>query len=137
METRRTQSCWFWSIFGPNLLLENPKYCQKTKIFPKTTSLWLSNNKSPRSQINHRILINFIKKNVFGAKNGLFEVKNTPVNKDQEVRDQVSTRFLEAPNSGLTLHENFCCSSIKTCVIPVLVSFFLFSYPLFWLWAHF
>ena len=31
----------------------------------------------------------------------------------------------------------FCCSSTKTCVTPVLVSFFLLSYPLFWLWAIF
>ena len=31
----------------------------------------------------------------------------------------------------------FCCRLIKSCVIPVLVSFFLLSYTLFWLWAHF
>ena len=41
-----------------------------------------------------------------GAKYGLFKVKNGPVNKDQEVRDQVSTPFTEAPNSGLTVGEN-------------------------------
>ena len=40
------------------------------------------------------------------AKYGLFKVKNRSVNKDQKVRDQVSTKFTEAPNSGLTLDEN-------------------------------
>ena len=59
------------------------------------------------SQINHRILGKAIKKNILGAKNGLFKVKNRLVNKDQEVRDHVSTTFLEAPNSGLTVGEYF------------------------------
>ena len=44
---------------------ENPKYCQKPNFFPETASLWLSNNTSPRSQINHRILIKLIKKTHF------------------------------------------------------------------------
>ena len=30
-----------------------------------------------------------------------FKVKNRPVNKDQEVRDYVSTTFSETPNSEL------------------------------------
>ena len=38
-ETGRTQSRWIWFIFGPNLLLEKPKYCQKNKVFSETTSL--------------------------------------------------------------------------------------------------
>ena len=33
-------------------------------------------------------------------------VKNRPVNKDQEVRDQVSITFMEATNSGLTVDKN-------------------------------
>ena len=41
-----------------------------------------------------------------GGKNGIFKVKNRPVIKNQEVRGQVSTTFLEAPNSGLTVSEN-------------------------------
>ena len=40
------------------------------------------------------------------AKNGLFNVKNRRVNKDQGVRDQISTTFSEAPNCGLTVGEN-------------------------------
>ena len=41
----------------------------KTKVFPETTSLWLSNNTNLiEDRINHRILIKFIKKNIFGAK---------------------------------------------------------------------
>ena len=47
------------------------------------------------------------KKKVFWAKNGLLHVKNRSVNKDQEVRDQVSTIFMEAPNSGPTICEHF------------------------------
>ena len=31
--------------------------------------------------------------------------------------------------------EIFCCSSIETCFISVLVLFFYFHTPLFWLWA--
>ena len=54
-----------------------------------------------------------------------------PVIKNQEVRGQVSTTFSEAPNSGLTVREKNCRSSIKTCIIPVLVLFFLLSHPLF------
>ena len=43
----------------------------------------------------------------FWAKNGLFKVKNRPVNKDQEVRGQISTTFSEAHNSGVTFGGNF------------------------------
>ena len=93
----------FWAQFYPS----KPKILPKTKFFfPETASLWLSNNTSSKSQINHRILIKLIKKPHFFAKYGLFKVKNRPVNKDQKVRDQVSTIFTEAPNSGLTLGEN-------------------------------
>ena len=67
----------------------------------------ISNNASPRSQINHRILIKLIKNAIFWAKNGLFTAKNRPVNKDQEVRGHVNTKFSEAPNSGLTVGELF------------------------------
>ena len=62
-----------WILSGPNLSLENPKYCQKPEFFPETTSLWLSNNTSTRSQINHRILIKSIKKIHFWNKNGVFK----------------------------------------------------------------
>ena len=75
-EMRRTQRWWFWSISGPNLPPENPQYCQKPKFFPETTSVWLSNNTSPRSQINHGILKKLIKKPpILCAKYGLFKVK--------------------------------------------------------------
>ena len=46
----------FWANFSP----ENRRYYQKPKFFPETTSLWLSNNTSPKSQINHRILTKLI-----------------------------------------------------------------------------
>ena len=52
-----------------------PEIMPKTKIFPETTSLWILNNTSTRSQINHRILIKLIKKNHFRGKNGLFKIK--------------------------------------------------------------
>ena len=41
-----------------------------------------------------------------GGKNGLFKVKNRLVIKNQEVRGRISTKFSEAPNSGLTVSEN-------------------------------
>ena len=43
----------FWAQFTPG----KPKILLKTRIFPETTSLLISNNTSNRSQINHRILI--------------------------------------------------------------------------------
>ena len=54
----------FWAQFIPG----KSKILPKTRIFPKTTSLQLSNNISTRSQINQRILIKLIKKSIFRAK---------------------------------------------------------------------
>ena len=88
-----------------------PKILPKTRIYRETTSLWLSHNTSARSQINHRILIKLIKIIHFGGKNGLFKKKNRPVNKNQEVRGQVRTTFLETPHSGqlkLALFKFWC-----------------------------
>ena len=100
----------FWAQFTPG----KPKILPKTRIFPETTSLWLSNNTSTRSQINHRILIKLIKKIHFGGKNWLFKIKNRPVNKNQEVRSQVRTTFSEAPNSGLTIgQKKFVAARLK------------------------
>ena len=48
----------FWAQFTPG----KPKILLKTRIFPETTSLLISNNTSNRSQINHRILIKLIQK---------------------------------------------------------------------------
>ena len=76
---------------------------KKPKFQRNYMLIWLSNNESPRSQINHRIVIKLIKNPFFGLKNGLFKVKNKQANKDQEVRDQVSPTFSEAPNSGLAV----------------------------------
>ena len=104
----------FWAQFIPG----KPKILPKARIFPEVISLWLLNNTSTRSQINHRILIKLIKKIHFWGKYGFFKVKNRPVNKNQEVRGQIRTTFSEAPISGLTIGQNFfCCSSIKTCAI--------------------
>ena len=47
----------FWAQFTKG----KPKILPKTKIFPETTFLWLSYNTSPRSQINHRIVIKLVK----------------------------------------------------------------------------
>ena len=54
--------------------------------------------------------------------------------KDQEVRGQASTTFLESPQSGITSGKEFWSKedwSWKTGVIPVLVLFFSFWDPLF------
>ena len=54
-------------------------------------------------------------------------IKNWPVNKDHEVRGQVSTTFSEFPNLGLTVgdgEKNFVVARLKPT--PVLVSFFTF-----------
>ena len=48
-----------------------PKILLKTKISAKTTSLQISNNVSPRSQKNHRILVKLSKKTFLGPKVGL------------------------------------------------------------------
>ena len=60
-----------WAQFIPG----KPKIFPKTKIFPETTSLWLSNNTSTRSQINHRILVKLIKKFILGAKMNFLRLK--------------------------------------------------------------
>ena len=87
----------FWAQFTPG----KPKALTKTNILPKTAFLQLSNSTHPRSHINYRILIKlFKKKNFFWAKNGLFKVKNRPVNEDHEVRGRASTTFLESPIQG-------------------------------------
>ena len=59
-----------------------------------------------------------------------FKVKYWPVNKDQEVRGQVSTTFSEFPNLGLTDGEIFFVIA-RLKLIPVLVSFFHFHTPCF------
>ena len=56
----------FWAQFTPR----KQKMLPKTKIFPETTSLGISNDSSPKSQINRRILIKNIKKPIFWAQNG-------------------------------------------------------------------
>ena len=48
----------FWAQFAPR----KQRILLKTKILPETTFLGLSNYTSPKSQINHRILIKIIKK---------------------------------------------------------------------------
>ena len=56
----------FWAQLPPP---KNPKYYQKPKYFPETTFLWILINPSSMSQINHRILIKLIKKDLFFASN--------------------------------------------------------------------
>ena len=71
-----------------------------------------------------------IKKNIFGAKNEIFKVKNRPVNKDQEVRGQISTTFSETPNSGLTDDENiFVVARLKLALFQFQCHFFTFIPP--------
>ena len=48
----------FWAQFT----LRKCKILPKSKVFPETTSLGLSNDTSPKSQINRRILTKIIKK---------------------------------------------------------------------------
>ena len=122
----------FWVQF----ISGKPKILPKTRIFPESKSLRLLNNTSTRFQINHRILIKLIKKINFWSKNGLFKIKNRPVNKNQEVRGQVRTTFSETPNSGLTIgQKNFVAARLKLVLFKFWCHFF--SYPLFWLWASF
>ena len=102
METGSTQIRWFWSILG-QIYPQETQILQKNKVFPETTSLFLSNDTNPRSKINHRIIVELIKKTPFFAKNGLFKIKNRLVNKDQEVKDQFNSTYLEPRNSGLTV----------------------------------
>ena len=102
------------------------KYYQNPTFSQKTTSLQLSNKTSSRSYINLRILIKLFKKNpFFGPKMDFLKKKNWPVNKDHEVRGQVSTTFSEFPNLGLTDSEKFFVVA-RLKFIPVLVSFFHF-----------
>ena len=72
-----------------------------------------------------------IQKNFFGGLKWTFKVKNRPVNKDHEVRGQVSTTFSEFLNLGLMVKKFLLYSSIKTFVILVLVSFYQFHTPCF------
>ena len=117
-----------WAQFTP----EKPKTLPKTRIFPETTSLWLSNNAGTRSKINHRILIKLIKKIYFGGKNGLFKVKNRLVNKNQEVRGQVRTTFSEAPNSGLTIDQKiFIVARLKLVLFKFWCHLVFFHSPFF------
>ena len=89
------------------------------------------NKTSTRSQINHRILVKLIKKKHFWGKNGLFKIKNRPVNKNQEVISQIRTTFSEAPNSGLTIGQTFFVAArLNLCYLSFGVIFFL-SYPFF------
>ena len=107
----------FWAQFASR----KPKILPKTKIFSETTPLWLSNNASRWSQINHWILIKLMKKlPFFWAKNRLFKIKNRLVNKYQEVRGQVNTTFSEVPNSWLTVD--------KKCFVVVRLKLALFQF---------
>ena len=110
----------FWAQFTPG----KTKILPKARIFPETTSLWISNNTSNRSQINHRILIKLIKKIHFCDKKWAFKIKNRPVNKNQEAKGQIRATFSEAPNSGLTIDQNIF---VVACLKPALFKF----------WYHF
>ena len=126
-----------FGTFLGNIVPGKPKILPKTRIFPETTSLWLLNNTSTRSQINYWILIKLIKKIYFGGKNGLFKIKNRPVSKNQEVRGQVRTTFSEASNSGLTISRKFFVEArLKLVLFKFWCHFFSFLPP-FWLWASF
>ena len=57
-----TQSLQFWYILGVQFTARKPKTLLKTKISAKTTFLGISNNISPRSQEDHRILVKLSKK---------------------------------------------------------------------------
>ena len=67
----QTQSLQFWSILGSNLLPENQKHCHKTKISGKTAFLGISNDVSPRSQKNNKILAKLTKNKNAGSKLGI------------------------------------------------------------------
>ena len=51
--------------FGAQFTTRKPKKLLKTKIYAKTASLGIPNNVSPRSQKNHRILVELGKKKFF------------------------------------------------------------------------
>ena len=60
---------------------------------------------------------------------GFSKVQNMPVIKDQEVRGQLSTIFLDAPNSGITVGEkSFVVARFKLA----LFQFFTFTFPSCW-----
>ena len=117
----------FWAQFMPG----KHKILPKTRIFSETTSLWLLNNTSTRFQINHRILIKLIQKIHFWGKNWLFKMKNRPANKNQEVRRQVRTPFLEAANSGLTIAQNVFVVARFKLMLFKFWCFFFFLTPFF------
>ena len=54
-------SVHFWTQFTPR----KPKIMSKTRIFPETTSIIISNNRSTRFEKNNRNLIKLIEKNPF------------------------------------------------------------------------
>ena len=56
--------------FGAQFTAGKPKILLKTKIFAKTKSLGISNNVSPRSQKNYRILVKLSKKYFLGGQIG-------------------------------------------------------------------
>ena len=71
-------------------------------MFPETTSLGQSNYTGPSFQINDRTVIKIIKKSIFWAQNVLFKVQNRPIIEDEEVSGQLTTKFSEIPNPGIT-----------------------------------
>ena len=121
--------------FCSQVIPGKPKILPKARIFPETTSLWLLNNTSTRSHINHRILIKLTRKIHFWDKNGLLKTKNRPVNKNQKVRGQVRTTFSKA--IGLTIGQKISVVPWLKLVLFEFWNHFFFSYPLFWLWASF
>ena len=121
--------CPFWSPIYP---WKTENIAKKNRIFPETTSLWLSNYTGTRSKINHRILIKLIKKVYFGGKNGLFKIKNRFINKNQEVRGQVRTTFSEAPNSGLTIDQKiFIVARLKLVLFKFWCHLVFYHTPFF------
>ena len=110
--------------FGPFLdpfTPENPKLLPKTRIFPETTSLWLSSNLRIRNK-NSKIH--------FRGKNGLFKIENRSVNKNQEGRGQFRITFSEASNSGLTIAQKiFVVARLKLALFKFWCHFFPFKPP--------
>ena len=118
----------FWTNFPP----ENPKYCQKPNFLPESTSLWLSNNTSSRYQINHRILMKLMENPIFWAKYGLFMVKNRQVNKNQEVKDQVS--IYRSPKFRTNCWwKCFVITRLKLALLQFQCHSFYVHAPLFWI----
>ena len=110
----------FGLFLGP-FTPEKPKILSKTRIFPETTSLWLSSNLRIRNKIS---------KIHFRGKNGLFKIENRSVNKNQEVRGQFRITFSEAFNSGLTIGQNiFVVARLKLALFKFWCHFFPFIPP--------